>query len=256
MSFVGALITNPPLVLQHRNIFLLSHMRANTSLFGHLMGSHPEVEGYYEMHIGYYSWRSLWRQKLLHFARHSGKPGARYMFDKVLHDGHHVAPTLLQRPSSHTILMLRKPEQSIRSLVVLYRGQAPHLPEATAEGAAQYYIDRLATLQSTAATLNGRYFYLDAEALIGQTDATLATLSAWLGLKSTIPSTYETFTHTGQGNAGDHSSRLRSGQVDRSRSDYSAIDVPPQLMQQAAESYARHRQALLTGASAHVVAGT
>ncbi len=68
MSLLGALITNPPLVLQHRNIFLLSHMRANTSLFGHLMGSHPEVEGYYEMHIGYHSWRSLWRQKLLHFA--------------------------------------------------------------------------------------------------------------------------------------------------------------------------------------------
>jgi hypothetical protein len=254
MSLLKAVITNPQLVLQHRNIFLMSHMRANTSLFGHLMGSHPEVEGYYEMHQGYYSWRSLWRQKLRHFAKHDGKPGARYMFDKVLHDGHHVAPALLQRPSSHTILMLRTPEQSIRSLVVLYRQQLPHLPEAQAEGAAQYYIQRLETLARTAEQLGGRYFYLDAEALISQTDSTLAQLSQWLGLKSVIPSTYETFSHTGHGHAGDHSKRLKSGQVDRSRNDYSTIEVPEALMQQATEVYARCRQRLASGAQAQVVA--
>jgi hypothetical protein len=253
MSFLGALCSNPGLVLRHRNIFLLSHMRANTSLFGHLMGSHPLVEGYYEMHIGYHSWRSLWRQKLRHFAQHSGKAGARYMFDKVLHDGHFVAPQLLQRASSQSILMLRQPEQSIRSLIVLYREQSPHLPEATPEGAARYYIDRLATLGGLAGQLGGRYFYLDAEALIGQTDLTLARLSRWLDFDTPIPSTYETFSHTGRGNAGDHSSRLRSGQIDRARSDYSNIVVPAALMQEAVAAHAHQRQALMQGAADRAV---
>ena len=34
-------------------IFLLSHMRAYTSLAGHILGSHPQINGYYEMHLGY-----------------------------------------------------------------------------------------------------------------------------------------------------------------------------------------------------------
>ena len=29
-------------------ILLLSHMRANTSLFGHILGTHPEINGYHE----------------------------------------------------------------------------------------------------------------------------------------------------------------------------------------------------------------
>ena len=129
MAILNALIDNPRLVVQHRNIFLLSHMRANTSLFGHLIGSHPEVEGYYEMHIDYYSWKSLWRQKLRHFSGHRAKPGARFMFDKVLHEGHHVAPEILRRETSRTIFMLREPGQSVKSLVALYRKRNPLLPE-------------------------------------------------------------------------------------------------------------------------------
>jgi hypothetical protein len=252
MSFLGALIHNPALVLRHRNIFLLSHMRANTSLFGHLMGSHPQIEGYYEMHIGYYSWKSLWRQKLRHFANHPSKPQARYMFDKVLHDGHEVAVELLQRPSTRTIFMLREPEQSIRSLIALYRQHNPHLPEATAEGAVNYYVARLATLARCARQLGGRYFYLDAECLISRPDPTLASLSDWLELASPIPSRYSAQPNTGRGNAGDHSQRLKSGRIDAGRSDYSDVTISGDLIAQARQAYTAHRASLLTGAAAVV----
>ena len=43
-------------------IFLLSHMRAYTSLAGHILGSHPEINGYYEMHISYENPVALDRQ--------------------------------------------------------------------------------------------------------------------------------------------------------------------------------------------------
>lgn len=245
MSILNALAANPRLVLQHRNIFLLSHMRANTSLFGHLVGSHPLVEGYYEMHIGYYGWKSLWRQKLLHFAGHAAKPQARYMFDKVLHDGHQVALPVLHRPHSHTIMMLRTPAQSIKSLVVLYQGSQPQAPEAQPDGAARYYIDRLHTLASLATALKGRYFYLDAECLISSTGPTLQALGDWLHLPSPIPTEYKTFSNTGRGNAGDTSSRLKSGTVNHSQSDYAGIAVPGPLMAEAVQAYALHRATLL-----------
>lgn len=252
MSILQAIITNPTLTLRHRNIFLLSHMRANTSLFGHLLGSHPQVEGYYEMHIGYYSWKSLWRQKLKHFAEHSPKKTSRFMFDKVLHNGHYVATSLLSRNSSHSIFMLRAPEQSIKSLVVLYRLQAPNKPEATAEGAARYYIDRVRTLADVAQQIGARYFYMDAECLITATEPTLSALSEWLGLDSPIPSEYQTFANTGKGKSGDPSNRLRSGKVSHVSNDYSDVLIPDSLMAEARDAYELCRNALIAGCAKSV----
>lgn len=251
MSLLRAIIANPTLLLRHRNIFLLSHMRANTSLFGHLVGSHPEIEGYYEMHIGYYSWKSLWRQKLRHFADHLPKPSARYMFDKVLHDGHHVSSAILRRNDSRTVFMVREPEQSIKSLVALYRKRATPGPESTPVGATRYYVDRLRTLCRVAADLDRGYFYLDAEALIDDTDTTLAALGGWLSLSSPIPSTYTTFALTGRPNAGDQSSRLQSGRVQRDGKDYRDIALDPAMLAEATTAYERCRLQLLTGSEGH-----
>lgn len=256
MTLLKALLTNPALMLRHRNIFLLSHMRANTSLFGHLLGSHPQVEGYYEMHIGYYSWRSLWRQKWRHFADHDAKPGSRYMFDKVLHNGHEVSLDLLRRPDSHTVMMLRSPVISIKSLVVLYRATSPHLPEATPEGAARYYIDRLNTLADTAQALPKRYFYLDAEGLVTDTGPTLRALGDWLELTTPIPTAYQTFSKTGCGQAGDTSARLKSGTVSRESNDYPDIRVPEALIAEATDAYRRQRDVLLQHSARHATALT
>lgn len=252
-ALLRAAIGNPRLVLQHRNIFLLSHMRANTSLFGHLLGSHPWVEGYYEMHIGYFSWKSLWRQKLRHFAGHRAKPQARFMFDKVLHDGHHVAPSLLLRPGTRTIFMTRAAEQSVKSLVVLFRKHAPQLPEATVGGAVEYYVGRLQTLADIAATPGLPYFYLDAERLIGDTAPALQALSAWLGLPTPIPTQYGTFENTGRGNTGDHSDRLKSGQVSRVTSDYSDIPLSPAQLERIEAAHRACRARLIAGAQASEV---
>lgn len=251
MTILNALASNPGLVLRHRNIFLLSHMRANTSLFGHLLGSHPLVEGYYEMHIGYYSWKSLWRQKVRHFADHPAKAGARYMFDKVLHDGHEVALDLLRRRDSHTVMMLREPLQSVKSLVVLYRKDSPQLPEATPEGSARYYIDRLNTLERLARALPQQYFYLDAECLVSDTEPTLRALGDWLGLDTPIPTEYQTFAQTGKGKSGDTSSRLKSGKVSRSVNQYDDIVVPQALADEAMRTYQRVRAALVAGSARH-----
>jgi hypothetical protein len=51
-----------PLFDPYARIFLLSHMRAFTSLAGHILGSHPQINGYYEMHISYEDASALERQ--------------------------------------------------------------------------------------------------------------------------------------------------------------------------------------------------
>jgi hypothetical protein len=251
MTMLEALVANPPLVLRHRNIFLLSHMRANTSLFGHLLGSHPKVEGYYELHIGYFGWKSLWRQKLLHFADHAAKPGARWMFDKLLHDGHEIAPAVLQRSGTRTVMMLRAPRQTLPSLVALYRRELPDLPESQPEGATRYYVERLATLEALSRKA-GDYFYLDAECLVEETDRTLDELAAWLGFDEPIPREYRAFARTGRGGAGDTSERLRSGRVSAQTQLYNDIPFDPALLDQADVAYRRCRAALADGASRSV----
>ena len=46
----------------YARIFLLSHMRAFTRLAGHILGSHPQINGYYEMLISYEDAAALDRQ--------------------------------------------------------------------------------------------------------------------------------------------------------------------------------------------------
>ncbi|WP_323004476.1 hypothetical protein [Denitromonas sp.] len=245
MSMLRALLANPRLMLASRNVFLLSHMRANTTLFGHILGSSPDIEGYYEMHISYYSWKSLWRQKMRHFSDHVPKPTSRMLFDKVLHDGHHVAPSLLRAAGTRTLLMIRAPEQSIKSIVTLYRKTNPTRPEATTEGATDYYVRRLETLAGIAEAMPGTYFYLDAEALVGRSDETLAAITQWLELSQPLTTEYELFERSAKGNSGDNSEALKSGTIQSKTSNYDDILLTTDQLNRAAAAHARCRNIMI-----------
>ena len=65
---------------QYQRIFLLSHMRAYSSLIGHILGSHPHINGYYEMHLSYSGMADLDEQLRLYRQSESLKPGSIYLF--------------------------------------------------------------------------------------------------------------------------------------------------------------------------------
>ena len=135
MQTIRSVAKNPSLLNGKKHLFLLSHMRANTSLMGHLLGSHPEINGYYEMHIGYYSAKSLLRQKALYCEAHSLKSNSTYMFDKVLHNEHEVTDSMLTNSRCHFLLSIRSPEYTVPSIVSLYRKAHPEqifLPSTSA----------------------------------------------------------------------------------------------------------------------------
>ncbi|HEX7971345.1 MAG TPA: hypothetical protein VF501_03895 [Thiobacillus sp.] len=76
----------------YARIFLLSHMRAYTSLAGHILGSHPQINGYYEMHLSYEDAAALDRQLETYKQGEVLKENSRYLFDKLLHNDYLLLP--------------------------------------------------------------------------------------------------------------------------------------------------------------------
>lgn len=228
-----------------QHIFFLSHMRAYSSLFGHIMGSNPQICGYYELHIGYHGWKSLVRQKLEFFHQEVAKPGFTYLFDKVLHDDHFVAPAVLQNPNVKAIFCLRDPNETIPSILKLYAETDPTHEFNTPAFAANYYIARANTLKQTAQDMQRDFYYLDAQAITTQTQVCLHGLSEWLDLKTPLSSQYSTQKKTSQEKYGDTSDRLKSGQIVPGTAHYNSEAIPAELLEAAGQAYREAREVLL-----------
>ncbi len=206
------IIKHPSILRPYKRIILLSHMRANTSLFGHLLGSNPEIEGYYELHMGYYSWKSFIRQKLIYFAEHSPKKTATYMFDKVLHNEHYVNPNIVSHDDI-VIIMVREPIATIESIQKLFLRVDPNHENTKAEYARAYYIKRLEQLVNCAEKFKGKYYFLNADQLTQSPDSILSGLSKALKLKKPLNKKYQIFKKTGSIGAGDSSENMIKGEI-------------------------------------------
>ena len=206
-------------------IIMLSHMRANTSLFGHILGNNPEINGYYEMHIGYYSWKSLIRQKLKYLESHMFKPNSKYIFDKVLHNDHGINCNLFKSKGCHIIISLRPPEETIPSILNLYKKIDPSHEFATLEGAIEYYDSRLQMLEKYSDILKSNFIYLDANDIKNRTNDTFKLLEQELNLKTPLTSEYDIQKMTGAKFAGDHSAALKKGTIIHQKNSYPEINI-------------------------------
>ncbi len=216
MSFfkhLKIILRHPSILLQPRKrIILLSHMRANTSVFGHVLGSNPEIEGYYELHIGYYSWKSFFRQKLIYFAEHSPKRSAKYMFDKVLHNEHKVNVDIFNDDDIF-IIMVREPIATISSIQKLFAKVDPQHPYNEYEYAEQYYLSRLEHLIGFSQKLKGRFYFINATSLTQSPDRVLDALTKVFKLSIPLSKKYQIFKKTGSEGAGDSSQNMQLGEI-------------------------------------------
>jgi hypothetical protein len=233
------------ILLPKKHIFLLSHMRAYTSLFGHIMGSNPAICGYYEMHIGYHSWKSPIRQKLLYFRHEEAKPGFSYMFDKVLHNEHDVALDVLNNRRSRTIFCLRQPQDVIPSILKLYGGIDPSHEFNSEAFSTQYYISRLAMLESLAKSMDSGFFYFDSDSIKQQSDECLGNLSDWLQLHTPLSDTYTLQQNTSRERYGDSSEAISTGRIRKNTSHYEAWPVNQDLMGNTYKEYCKVRKTLI-----------
>jgi hypothetical protein len=224
-------------------------MRAYTSLTGHIFGSHDEIEGYYEMHKGYFSWKSLVHAKLLYYANHKVKKSAKYLFDKILHNEHYIAPKLLKRNDIETIMSLRSPEKTIPSIVLHFKNVNPEHEYNNIDNATQYYIARVTELAKLSLEIEGSYLYFDAEAIKDNTSKLLEVISEYLNLESPLTPKYKKMKKTGKRFSGDSSKELLSGEIQKSEKSIAAgIHIPEALLSQAQESYNASRNILINNA--------
>ena len=232
----------------YARIFLLSHMRAYTSLAGHILGSHPQINGYYEMHLGYEDASALDRQLELYQQGDALKPGGRYLFDKLLHNDYVLRPERLGRADINILVSLAEPAHTIRSIVHLFRQKPDPDLYASPVEVAKYYVERVRALAEFCRTSDWPYFYFDAELWQRAPERLLPRLTEWLELDSPLSERYEVFSQTGRARRGDTSERMRSGGIDRARSDYGHIAIPGDVLHAAQAAYRECREQIISRA--------
>jgi hypothetical protein len=238
---------------RYARIFLLSHMRAFTSLAGHILGSHPQINGYYEMHISYEDATALDRQLEVFRQGDVLKENSRYLFDKLLHNDYVLKPERLGLAELKILVSLAEPERTIRSIVHLFRQKPDPDLYASPVEAANYYVARVEALAEFCRTAERGYYYFDAELLQRAPERLLPRLSEWLELDSPLSERYQTFSHTGKAGRGDSSERIHRGRIDRTRMDYSHVVIPEEVLRVAREVYRECRGRMIEGARDSVV---
>lgn len=229
----------------YSRIFLLSHMRACTSLAGHILGSHPRVNGYFEMHISYDDASALDKQLEVYQTYETLKPDSRFLFDKLLHNEYQLRADKLGRSGLSILVSLLEPEKTVKSIVELFSLKDSEELYASPVEAANYYISRVEYLANFCSSIRQDYFYYDAELFRHAPERLLARLTGWLVLDSPLTERYQVFSQTGKARMGDSSKQIISGKIDRSKTDYSHIHIPREQLERTLMAYRNCRQTII-----------
>lgn len=227
-------------------------MRAYTSLAGHILGSHPQINGYFEMHHSYDDASSLNRQLALYLENEELKPNSRFLFDKLLHNDYCLRPERLGLSEMKVLVCLREPEQTIKSIVSLFSKKEIDDLYASPVASARYYIERVSALADYCRAHGQRYYYFDSALLPSAPDLLLPEMSRWLALDSPLKDRYDIFSGTGEAGKGDSSGVIRSGRINDRVSDYSSIDVPENQLVTARQIYQECRRQIIEHAAESV----
>ncbi len=228
-------------------------MRAYSSLIGHILGSHAQINGYFEMHLSYDQPASLDQQLAQYLESEQIKPNSHYLFDKLLHNNYTLDTCLFGDNLPRIIVTLRPPLQTIKSIVSLFRNKTEPHPYAEVDQAAQYYIQRLQWLDQFCRDDSPPFFYFDADIIRHQSQQLLTKLGNWLQLETPLSEHYEIFSRTGQAGAGDSSAQIQKGSIQHNHNNYESIDVPQPRIQAAEFIYHSVRKNLIRLAQQNIV---
>ncbi len=113
-------------------------MRAYSSLMGHILGSHPQINGYYEMHLSYSRASYLDEQLRLYRQSESPKAGSTYLFDKLLHNDYALDARILAGSDDRMLLSIRSPEDGLKSIIHLFQAKQTADPYADPSQATEW----------------------------------------------------------------------------------------------------------------------
>jgi hypothetical protein len=226
----------PRVFLSRRStILVLGHMRSYSSVLCHILGSHPEIAGYAEMHLSYRTPLDLLRLRA-RVSRSLGcvMPG-RFVLDKVLHDEYVVAPSILRREDVNAIVVVRRPAESIRSVLAM----GERIPSvgwySDVDAVVEYYVRRLRSLAEVRQQAS-HCLFVRAEDIVQQTSRVLTEVERFLGLRQELTDEYEIFPNTGVPGFGDDSPEILAGRIVRPP-ERAGGDVLPQAALAAVRAY-------------------
>ena len=212
-------------------LFVLSHMRSYSSLLSHVLGSHPQIDGYCETHLRYRFSFDLWRLRAK-VKRLTGEPlRGRYVLDKILHN-YPVAHGILANPRTRAVFLLREPADVVQSIIHMGTHLDPLEQNTNVGQVTSYYEARLRRLAELAPVLGERAAFLPSEALLTNTDDALAFLRDFLELHQPLERRYRSFAKTGEPGFGDPSPAIRSGEIGAQSSKRALVPVPQSLIEQ------------------------
>lgn len=216
-------------------IFLISHMRSYSSLIGHILGSHPEIDGYAENHQSYRNYLDFLKLKRKVRLTNDSIKG-NYVFDKLLHNSYTFSDWALSRKNIKIIIAIRKPERTIKSLAHLFC-ETKDSRGTFVSDYVDYYEKRLTEINRLIKRIRGAYYFLEAEKIVSDTEKTLLDLAEYLELSSPLKKEYNLFKFTGQPGIGDSSEFIKKGSVESVRNSYEDIKLSEQVLAPAVKIY-------------------
>lgn len=178
-----------PHARHNRCVYLLGHMRCGSTALSNVLCAHPAISGHGESHIDHGAPAAPGRLILNQIGAGRWKPGARFLFDKILHDRLDVdVPTAFF--TGRAIFLTRSPAPAIASILALFASLDSHdYPDPAS--AAAYYTARLARLSELWDRFPPeRRLALRHESLVAAPEAALARLTGFLALCPALRNAY------------------------------------------------------------------
>jgi hypothetical protein len=218
---------------EYQYVFVLAHARSGSTLLSHILASHPDFAGAGESYVTYRTPSDL--SKLVQTTceyLHKVQLDEEYIVDQINVDTFLTDETLASRRIYGSVILIREPEGTLKSLVGAFGRQ-----EAAA---VDYYVDRLATLARYGALLAQRAIWVEYDDIVERTEVTLAGLTHFFGVDPPFRPDY--LTHRKTGKVGDPSSNIMKGRIFRTQKH--DVEISPQALAEAALAYRTCRQKL------------
>lgn len=219
------------------HLFVLGHLRSYSSVLCHILGSHPQIDGYCETHIRY-----RWSPDLLRLhsrvRKLTGEPlRGRYVLDQILHD-YPMARTILASRRTRAVILVRRPRSTVRSIIEMGLRCSQLAQYRDFERVARYYEMRLAALLRLTEALEGRVVFLEAEMLLAHAREVLDQLAVFLELDSPLQTEYRLFPFTGNAGHGDPSPAIAAGRLTHRTDDrHNSVSLPRALTTRLQNAY-------------------
>lgn len=238
-AVAGRLVAALPQCAPDRAIFVIGHMRCGSTALSNVLVSRPEVSGYGEAHVPYRGRAAMGVLLLNQWRRQSWRPGARHLFDKILHNRYDA----LAWPgffAGRAIFVARAPDAAIASIRALFAaiGSAEYGSDAEA---ALYYAERLeAMLALWPRFAPARRLALTYEALTAAPDAELARVGAMVGLSPPLANAYAPRAAAQARGAGDPLTSHRFARIDAGAAGQrpvTALAITPEMRERIDDLY-------------------